>query len=231
MSFGISISNTSGNVIIDSNFPQIPVLYSGSATGTGTSMNTGSVTVYFPASVSNPILAVRPRNLNTWLFVVVVNNDSFIFKSDSGSIIDWKVFDGNGSAWDSPSGYGACIYDQNGTLIYNTTNNQPFIKSIQTILTSTQLYGPGTNDNVFIRTLTVPFAAYDGGLPFIFSTGLVPASVLANPGSVIHGTALKWTSSTTVDFYWKIITSTGAPGPTSTSYVFNIRPRLGFFIK
>jgi hypothetical protein len=230
MSFGLSVENDSGSVILDTFYPQMPFLYSGSATGTGLALNV-STQVSFPASIANPILAVRTRNLNIWLLIVVVNNDSFYFKADVGEVIDWKVFDGSGSAWPSESGYGMCIYSDSGNIIYNTNTNQPFIKSVQTVLTSTQITAPGTANDVYIRTLTVPFTAYDGGLPFVFASALTPASILANPGSLVRSTALKWTSSSTVDFYWKNITSTGPPGPGSQTYVFNTRPRLAFFIR
>lgn len=230
MSFGLSVENDSGSVILDTFYPQMPFLYSGSAVGTGVALNVAT-TVSFPAPVANPILAVRTRNLNSWLLIVVVNNNSFDFKADVGQIIDWKVFDGSGSVWPSASGYGMCIYSDSGNIIYNTNTNQPFIKSVQTVLTSTQITGPGTTDNVYIRTLTVPFTAYDGGLPFVFASALTPTSILTNPGSLIRSTALKWTSATTVDFYWKIIASAGPPGPFSQTYVFNIRPRLAFFIR
>lgn len=232
MSYGISIANADGSIILDDTYPQIPLLYSGTATGTGDLASDLQTTVTFPAAVSRPLVFIRPRNINTMVTFWATSNTTFLFKAPSGALVDWRIYDGTGTQWGTPSGNGLAVYSSSGTILYNTDKFPPFIRQIDTALVAAEGLTNILNDLNYIKSITTNMTAYDGGLPFILGATLAPAAIYTAPGMrIVQSVGITWPSTTQIDIYWKQTQRAGSNPINGSVFQLGQRPRKSILIR
>jgi hypothetical protein len=194
MTFGLNVYNSSGNVIMDTDLPQMPFVQSGSASANSIAVATAPTFVSF-SSLAAPVLYVRPQTTGGFVMIGNILTNGFFYKSNSN--IDWRVYDGSVSSWTPSSNFGMNVYNSSGSLLYNTNKNPPFIRLITTGIPSSYT-GSATNDTT-INTISFSFTAYDGGLPFVSASTLQSCAILAGPGLFLTSCcAANFTSSTSL---------------------------------
>jgi hypothetical protein len=204
MPYGLQISNNSGNVILDSNLKQIPLV----ASGTGASGT--SVTVSFPAT-SFPFIYARPTSLNAYFYLLTFTTTSFTYFSNS--TLDYRIYDGAGNFPTATSGnYGIQVWDSSSNVVYNTSKNPPFIKQITEILSSSTVPPDSVPAPLLLTNVSTSVTSYDGGIPFVSLMSLSLADVIAG-GSFRAYVTLSgyWTSATNLSIYWRVISAGGVP--------------------
>jgi len=225
MSFGINVKNSSGNIILDSDLPQIPLIYS----GTGGS---GNVTITHPQTIQYPYIFLRPSNTGSYFFSGFVNSTNFTYFCQSGNM-EYRVYDGKGFFSAISSGYGMQIWNSSGNVLYNTQSNPPFIVDIKTALFATDPYPDEAPTGItFLRSLTTSVTSYDGGRPFVSAPTLSLADIVnGSAWQQFLTLAGRWASSSQLDIYFYTITGGGSNPLTASGHKTGQWPRTMLFIK
>jgi hypothetical protein len=199
MTFGLNVLNDFGAVIMDTNYPQMPLIASGSGAATGPNNYDTEAIINYGTTVNNPVLFIRPDSINNIIRVGTITSTQFAYRC-SGTI-SWRVYEASGSGFTS-SGQGMSVFDSSGTLLYNTQKYPPFIRQIQIGLDGTEPIS--FTSRKVIRTLSTNVTAYDGGLPFINAAFTQVAAITAGPSIFLaYDAGIQYTSATQVEV-WQI---------------------------
>jgi hypothetical protein len=223
MTFGLNVLNSSGDIMLDSNLPQMPLLAQGSVSGNNVGNGTDAVTtVSFGMTIASPILFVRPRNLNNFVMIGVISSTQFQLRLQG--TVDWRVYDATGTLWATSLNYGISVYNAAESILYNTDKNPPFIRSFQTAMQSSEM--PTGITNTIIKTLTVPVTAYDGGLPFILASMLQTAQIVSGPAVFAsYALTIRFATATQMELWRYIYQSAGSNLTGAVSFLTGQYPK------
>lgn len=226
MSFGLNAMNADGAVIFDTDLQQMPLKASGSVTCSGWPL-TGNMlgqAVLYGVTVSRPMLFVRVRSLNAWLSVGWTGTTQFNIKGTAGAVVDWRVYEAAGGAWDTDEAYGMIAYNSIGTRMYSTATAPPFIRGFDVALPDDSSWS--FTDDIFIKNVIFSFTAYDGGLPYVSAFTISNALMVQGPGiQLLYNLAMKWSNVDTCGMYWKEYHLNGSNPTGAVVYPVGERPR------
>jgi hypothetical protein len=236
MSYSINISNETGALILDGDLGQMPLIASGSGTASpsGLGISTSNYIQINFSSVSMPLVFMRSQSTGTYFGIYQQQNNYFQYRATGA--IDYKVFDASGGGIFPVPGTGAfgmLCYNSAGNIIYSSEVDAPFIREIQTAITTSDGFvdSPGANPYL-LKTLTTSVTAYDNGLPYVSGAVLTLCGASSN-GQFIAGQTIyaNFSSATALNLYQAPLFASGSNPQGAVFSRTGMFPRLMFIIR
>ncbi len=183
MSYGVSFTNNSDVVTLDSEFSRLVVLEKGTWSGTGS-----GVFVPFSKTITTdepPLVFVRPAQSNTFCFCLIRGSSgawtgfSFVGITGQATSGNWFV----GAFKSAPTAkYGFRIWDANSKLLFD--NGTPCAQFTRTITSWTYLGSTSTPQGQNRLSWTAPSSLVSGDFMMLNNIAMDMAGVVSRQGNM-----------------------------------------------